>query len=352
MVNLRRFLRSETGFTITELLATILVLTLGVFAIVNMFEMGLKTATGASVRTVATNLANEKIERTRNTAFDSITTDYLRYALRESEPRSGYTFNISYDVQTPTGTGYKEVTITVSWTTPAPASSVQVSTIIARGPTVTGSGSDDTTAPAWNNIDTALTDAIKIGGRTVYLKWATTAAEGHELKDTGQGLAGFYIYRGDLIIAILVPAANTFIDTIPDDPVNFPLGTTYSYRIKAFDAAGNITPFTNSLSFTTTSNLPPTAPTNLIATAKSSSEINLSWTASTDDFKVISYKIYRNGNYIAQVTGTPPYYADTPTQYLDTSLASNTMYTYTVTAVDADGAESSPSNSASETTNP
>lgn len=345
----RRFLKHETGFTITELLATILVLTLGVFAVVNMFEMGLKTATGASVRTVATNLASEKIERTRNIAFDSITTDYLRYALRESETRSGYTFNISYDVQTG---NYKTVTITVSWTTPAPASSVQISTVIARGPTVAGSGSDDETAPAWNNIDTALTDAIKIGGRTVYLKWATTAEEGHELTDTGTGLAGFYIYRGDLIIAILVPATSTFISTIPDDPINFPLGTTYYYRVKAFDAAGNITPFTNSGGFTTTSNLPPTALTNLTATARSSSEINLSWTASTDDWYVVGYKIYRNGNYIAQVTGTPPYYADTPTQYLDTSLASNTMYTYTVTAVDADGAESSPSNSASATTYP
>src|SRR6185437_10541452 len=39
----------------------------------------------------------------------------------------------------------------------------------------------------------------------------------------------------------------------------------------------------------------PTTPTNLAASAASSSQINLSWTASTDNVGVMGYRIYRNG---------------------------------------------------------
>jgi len=85
----------------------------------------------------------------------------------------------------------------------------------------------------------------------------------------------------------------------------------------------------------------PTTPTNLTATAQSSSQINLSWTASTDNVGVTGYKVFRNG---AQV-GTAP-----NTSYSDTGLTQNTTYAYTVAAVDAAGNTSSQSAVASATT--
>src|SRR5215471_20941999 len=39
----------------------------------------------------------------------------------------------------------------------------------------------------------------------------------------------------------------------------------------------------------------PTAPTNLKASVISSSQINLTWTASTDNVGVTNYKVFRNG---------------------------------------------------------
>jgi hypothetical protein len=47
---------------------------------------------------------------------------------------------------------------------------------------------------------------------------------------------------------------------------------------------------------------PPSVPTNLSASAVSSSQINLSRTASTDNVGVTGYKIYRAGTQIATVT--------------------------------------------------
>jgi chitodextrinase len=86
---------------------------------------------------------------------------------------------------------------------------------------------------------------------------------------------------------------------------------------------------------------PPSTPTNLTATAVSSSQINLSWTASTDNVAVTGYKVFRGGTQIAT----------TPTSsYSNTGLSPSTAYTYTVQAYDAANNVSAQSSQASATT--
>ena len=92
----------------------------------------------------------------------------------------------------------------------------------------------------------------------------------------------------------------------------------------------------------------PAAPTTLTATAASSSQINLSWQASTT--AGVTYNVYRGttsgfalsaANRVASgVTGTT---------FSNTGLAASTTFFYVVTAVNA-GGESAPSNQASATT--
>ena len=72
----------------------------------------------------------------------------------------------------------------------------------------------------------------------------------------------------------------------------------------------------------------PTVPTNLNATAVSSSQIDLSWTASTDDTTVPGYSIYRDGVLVTTTVNTT---------YQDAGLAPSTNYSYTVAAFDAAG---------------
>lgn len=85
----------------------------------------------------------------------------------------------------------------------------------------------------------------------------------------------------------------------------------------------------------------PTVPTNVIAIGISSSQINLSWTASTDNVEVIGYKIFRNGNQIATTISV---------SYINTELTAFTAYNYTVLAYDASGNDSEQSSAASEVT--
>jgi len=80
---------------------------------------------------------------------------------------------------------------------------------------------------------------------------------------------------------------------------------------------------------------PPSVPASLSATAVSSSQVNLTWGASTDDVGVVGYRVYRcqgTGCAPTAQVGTSP-----TTSYSDTGLLPSTTYTYAVAAYDAAG---------------
>ena len=76
----------------------------------------------------------------------------------------------------------------------------------------------------------------------------------------------------------------------------------------------------------------PSAPASLSATATSASTVSLAWGASTDNVAVTGYRILRNGAYLTTVTST---------SFNDSGLASSTTYTYSVSALDSAGNQSS-----------
>ena len=119
----------------------------------------------------------------------------------------------------------------------------------------------------------------------------------------------------------------------------------YTYRIAAYDANGNMSAQSGGAAGTTEGppdTTAPTVPAGLVAVAVSDTEIDLHWDASTDDFGVAQYRIYRNGVQIA---------TSETTSFASTGLARSKKYTYTVAAVDASGNVSAKSAPASATTN-
>jgi chitodextrinase len=114
--------------------------------------------------------------------------------------------------------------------------------------------------------------------------------------------------------------------------------TSYSYRVRAKDAVGNLGPYSTIASTSTLPDTtPPTAPATLTASAFSSSRINLSWSAATDNVGVAGYRIERctgagcsSFAEIAAPTGTGVTYGDS-------SVAAGTSYSYRVRAYDVAG---------------
>ncbi len=140
-------------------------------------------------------------------------------------------------------------------------------------------------------------------------------------------------------------ATATYNDT------NLAASTPYSYRVRASDAAGNLSGYSTILSITTGSvadTSPPTAPTTLTATPASSSQINLAWAASSDNVGVTKYLIER-----CQATGCTGFAqigTSTTATYNDTNLSAVSSYSYRVRASDAAGNLSGYSGTASATT--
>ncbi|HEY3322391.1 MAG TPA: PA14 domain-containing protein [Planctomycetota bacterium] len=156
--------------------------------------------------------------------------------------------------------------------------------------------------------------------------------------------AGFKLERktgsGGTWAQIAAPAANatSFGDT------GLAAATTYFYRIRATNAVGD-SAYSNEAS-ATTGDVAPAAPTNLAATAASSTQINLTWADNSNNengFK-LERKMGSGGTY-AQIAAP----AANATSFGDSGLTPATTYFYRVRATNAAG-DSGYSNEASATT--
>jgi YD repeat-containing protein len=108
-----------------------------------------------------------------------------------------------------------------------------------------------------------------------------------------------------------------------------------------YDSAGNRT----SLIYQYVDRTPPNPPTGVSATALAYNSIQVNWITSVDvgGGPVASYKVYRGGSLLAGASAPP---------YNDQTVAANTAYSYTVSAVDPSGNESTQAGPASATTPP
>src|SRR3990172_5169055 len=183
----------------------------------------------------------------------------------------------------------------------------------------------DTTTPS---TPTGLSAAV-VSSSQINLSWTAST--------DNVGVTGYNVYRNGTPIATVASLSYNDTALTPN--------TTYSYTVSAYDAAGYSSVQSASASATTQAvsadTALPTIPTGLTATAVSSSQINLSWTASTDNIGVTGYDIYRGGTPLTTVAAT---------SYSNTGLTASTLYSYTVRAKDAAGNNSAQTASVSATT--
>jgi hypothetical protein len=198
------------------------------------------------------------------------------------------------------------------------------------------------TAPK-GNIDTANTASI--------VGWAYDSDAGAnairvDIYMDGTATANFLgnttanLTRNDIATSTIVGVNHGFNYAMPAS-ITTGNHTFYVFAINspASDVNPQISGSPKTVNFSDTQK--PTTPTGLKATVISSTQINLSWTASTDNVAVTGYKVYRNGSQIA----TP-----ITNGYENTGLTPSTAYTYYVTAFDSAGNVSGNSNTVSATT--
>ncbi|HEV2192907.1 MAG TPA: spherulation-specific family 4 protein, partial [Nitrosopumilaceae archaeon] len=198
------------------------------------------------------------------------------------------------------------------------------------------------TGPTVPQSSTGLT-ATALSSSQINLSWTAPANNG------GSAITGYKIERSTNAGSTWSTITNTTATAITYSDTGLVASTAYSYRVSAINSVGTSSP-SNTASATTQSTTAPQPPTGLTATAVSSSQINLSWTAPTNNggSAITGYKIERSTD-AGTIWSTIANTTTTAITYSNTGLAHSITYTYKVSAINSVGT-GSPSNTASATT--
>ena len=198
-------------------------------------------------------------------------------------------------VASPAGTSYTDTGLTngtlYSYTVKARDAAGNVSTASSASATPA-----DTTAPT---VPSGL--IATPGDAQVSLSWTPST--------DNVAVTGYRVYRGGVLVAS--PTTPYYTDT------GLSNGTSYSYKVAAVDGSANASAQSAAASATPVAppdTTAPSVPTGLVATP-GSTQVALSWTASTDNVGVTGYRVYRGGVLIAAPAGT---------SYTDTGLTNGT----------------------------
>jgi len=159
---------------------------------------------------------------------------------------------------------------------------------------------------------------------TVNLNWSTSTNS-----------VSYQVYKNNISNLIATTSNEYYNDT------GLTPATTYTYYLSATDASSTKSGYAW-VTFTTLADISaPSVPKNLSAYPVSPNQINLSWTASSDNVAIAGYKIFRDGS---QIGTTSSLY------FYDTGLTSSTTYNYKIKSYDTSNNESGFSSSVSATT--
>jgi type II secretion system protein I len=114
------------GFTLLEILVTLIIFTVGVMAVFELLSLALATGVDAENTAIAVNLSQQRMEEVRNLDFD---TGIVNEAKSGVSGFAGFEREVTV---TTAQTDLKQVTVTTYWTSKANEVSVPLETYISR----------------------------------------------------------------------------------------------------------------------------------------------------------------------------------------------------------------------------
>lgn len=148
------------------------------------------------------------------------------------------------------------------------------------------------------------------------------------------GVTGYHVYRDDQLIQTLSGTELSYIDT------GLMEATTYTYKIRAVDQAGNLSEASSAVKARTKMTIEVSRPlpsTKLRSARVTEHEVALMWDAPNESKEIMSYQVYRNNVLVGEVAGET-------SLYTDKDLQENTKYSYVVKSKNKEGDLSEESN--------
>ena len=200
MVGLKRLARSESGFTVVELVVAAAILFVVSTGIMGVLAYASTSNASDAKHQMGLELANQRMEQARNMNYDDLgtTNNYPTGTIVTPEtvvlstPAGNSTYIVetevdySEDVTDPSLGASKDIRITVSWTTPRPGS-VTVESNIAGAPAVTNAGAveilvqdSDTSDPVPGAVITIKPAGGFSASKTTGLRWLRQVEAGRD----------------------------------------------------------------------------------------------------------------------------------------------------------------------------
>lgn len=197
--------------------------------------------------------------------------------------------------------------------------------------------SNTPSAPTGASATSGSTNSVKLNWAAVTTNTANVPAA-DPLAPGIRDLAGYRVYRGDTsgVVASGTPYADETLVMPPGAPPWDDVGVVnchnYYYKLVAVDTCGTTSAATSAFSGSSTTSIPPSAPTNVQAFVTGTNKATVSWSAVTKDtsnqpITITAYDVYRSSLMLrtdppanAIFPSTPVATVNNALTYLDTGV--------------------------------
>lgn len=391
-------LKSEEGFTVTEMVVTAVVLLGAIITMVSVFDMAVKMLVTTNVRTLATMIANQEIETIRNLDYETVanevpaqwpddpnlippssanqparyvdiddnnqvttytleTTDTGKVKMEETVTRKNFTYTVRRYVAlvpseaTSAATAYyKRVIVKVSWTE-APVNEIVARTNVAKedlkepAPTVKILGIKSSFYNIYTNQTydetQGMGDYVRDNPTTGAQPTVLATARYNSSKASGIKQVTFSLYRPDgsfYTSATVTTPINGIYRWSFDTTPSLPDGYGYVIKAEATDDSSEALTDATSIKFGIDNTRPNVSALNVMANdvPGTAKRVKVTVQGATDNLGIYKYLIWRRDQ-DRQIAAIAPIENTDTVTFIDADLAPLQSLTYRVYVVDKAG---------------
>ncbi len=153
-------LENESGYSLVEVMVSMLILTIAILPMVGMFDAGLQAATTSGNYDTARAFANTKLEQTKSLSYAQVRSSFPRTGDATPSPNPPATIDASTEPGVPDGFRYS---VSKRYLTPPAPNGTNTSATLTSGGTIDGGIIEVAVTVRWGNNSYSTTGVVSRG---------------------------------------------------------------------------------------------------------------------------------------------------------------------------------------------